>query len=197
MPRHPLSLSARDGTFDFCSRCPAHANCCSRVKPGGEVETPILFPDDIKAIEEDTGKKAGQFSEGRQGNAALWMRSGEAGCYFYQSGSCAIYEVRPIDCRLFPMDLWEKRDGRVMLIAYTRLCPVQFDPKQYLRHAEYLLRRLGHNVKSYARAAAPGMEHEPYIVLGEVKVDGKTITVEETSGNNGNKYKRRMWSSTA
>ncbi len=48
----------------------------------------------------------------------------------FANGQCEIYEDRPIDGRLFPVDIREERDGTLVWIVYTRLCPAGLEVLQ-------------------------------------------------------------------
>ena len=87
------------------------------------------------------------------------------GCAFFANGQCEIYEDRPIDCRLFPVDIREERDGTLVWIVYTRLCPAGFDRTGLLEHAERLLPALQGHAREYARVDTRGMDAEPFDVL--------------------------------
>ena len=91
------------------------------------------------------------------------MRS-TVGCAFFANGQCEIYEDRPIDCRLFPVDIREERDGTLVWIVYTRLCPAGFDRTGFLEHAERLLPALQGHAREYARMDTRGMDAEPFDV---------------------------------
>ena len=82
-----------------------------------------------------------------------------------QTGNVKIYEDRPIDCRLFPVDIREERDGTLVWIVYTRLCPAGFDRTGLLEHAERLLPALQGHAREYARVDTRGMDAEPFDVL--------------------------------
>ena len=158
------------GTYKFCEECPTSGNCCSRVRPNGEVDSPVLFPKDLEKIEEYTGENINSFSLVRNelGDSLRFLKTGTNGCYFHQEGKCGIYQVRPLDCRLFPLDVIKTPDGRIALIAYTRLCPVGFDPKEHIEQAKKLLPELGENIYAYAGMDLPGMDKEPYIELEDL-----------------------------
>ena len=70
------------------------------------------------------------------------MRAGKGGCHFYTEGRCAIYHVRPLDCRLFPLDIIEVGEHKFVWIAYTRFCPVKFDAFELLEQAKHLIPQL-------------------------------------------------------
>jgi len=160
------------GTYSFCKDCPTNGHCCSRVKHNGKIESPVIFQNDIEEIVRYTGKHPDSFSLRRDDSyeGLRSMRTDEAGCYFYNNGECSIYTVRPVDCRLFPLDIKMEEDGRIVWIAYTRLCPVGFDPRNYLEEAKTLLPELGKNVYQYAKMELPGMDKEPYVELEELNL---------------------------
>lgn len=158
------------GEYGFCEKCPASGNCCSRARPNGEVDSPVLLPKDLKQIEEYTGEIANSFSLVRNelSDSLRFLKTGTKGCCFHEDGKCGIYQVRPLDCRLFPLDVIETPDGRIALIAYTRLCPVGFDPKDHLEQAKKLLPELGENIYDFAGMDLVGMDKEPYIELEDL-----------------------------
>lgn len=157
--------SATVGTLDSCASCPASDNCCSRVKHGGAVEAPVLLESEARRIAQRTGEAVGAFSRDL-GDGAFRQILSRHGCAFFSQGRCDIYEDRPIDCRLFPVDIIEQDDGTLIWIAYTRLCPEGFDRTGLLDHAERLLPALAGRTREYARVEARGMDAEPYEVLG-------------------------------
>ena len=115
-----------------------------------------------------------------RGSGARLMRTGKGGCHFYREGKCAIYRVRPLDCRLFPLDIIEVEEHKFVWIAYTRFCPVEFDPFELLEQAKHLIPQLGDNIVSYARAETPGLDKEPYIEVCDVH-----IPIESRVGGEG------------
>ena len=162
----------RDGTYSFCAKCPSNGNCCSRVRPGGRIDPPLLFDKDVRQIKRFVEQSAHSFSTpaSNHGRGARQMRAGRGGCHFYTEGRCAIYHVRPLDCRLFPLDIIEKLEHKFVWIAYTRFCPIKFDALELLEQAKRLIPQLGDNIVSYARAETPGLDKEPYIELCDVHI---------------------------
>ena len=157
--------SATDGTLAFCASCPASNNCCSRVRHGGAVEAPVLLGEETHRIAKRTGQKVTAFSRDL-GDGIFRQVLSETGCAFFANGRCGIYEDRPIDCRLFPVDIFEQDDGRLVWIVYTRLCPMGIDRAGLLDHAERLLPALEGRARGYARVEARGMDAEPYEMIG-------------------------------
>ena len=162
-----------NGTFTFCISCPVNSNCCSRVKISGEIDSPILFPKDVEDVQQLTGLKVDCFSEPISPNngKVRVMRTNSNGCYFYHfpEGKCEIYPVRPIDCRLFPFDIKEKSDGSLVWIAYTQLCPIEFDPYAYLNHVKAMVPQLRYNIQTYARTETPELDKQARVELSDVE----------------------------
>jgi len=165
-----LNIS-EEGTYSFCSMCSSEGNCCSRVKPKGQIDAPVLFRNEVNNIEKSTEIDRNDFSlaNSKSHKNVRLMRTNEDGCYFYRNGKCDIYHLRPIDCRLFPLDFYQESDGRIILIAYTNLCPVDYNPYDYIKQAKELIYSLGSDLFTYAKLEAPGMDLQPYIILCELE----------------------------
>ncbi len=59
---------------------------------------------------------------------------------------CAIYPVRPLDCRLYPLSLMRDEEGRALILGLDLKCPYVHDQTHASRLAEYAQqvgRRLG------------------------------------------------------
>lgn len=106
-----------------CSTC-THNMCCSRAEEGGAISPAFLAEGDIHAIECVTGLGREEFSFERidavSGRKFRLLRFSDAGgCVFFNSPrGCKIYQNRPFDCRLFPLDV-HYRSGEYSLILYN------------------------------------------------------------------------------
>jgi Fe-S-cluster containining protein len=161
-------LVKNNSTYSICNDCPSEGNCCSRAKPNGRVDSPFLSSGDIDRI----GLDLNQYSEIRTygDESVRVIKTSDNGCYFYKDGKCSIYSERPIDCRLFPLDIIENSQGGLTWIAYTNLCHREFDPREYLKGAKLLLPEFGEDIYMYAKIKLPGMDKEPYVELEEVEL---------------------------
>jgi Fe-S-cluster containining protein len=135
----------------ICKSCKL-PNCC-------EIEPPFLTEHDIAPIENATGMPLSEFAEARvgpSGKTFMQMKTKNEKCIFYseQTRRCSIYENRPIDCRLFPLDV-DFRDGKFVWIIY-KSCPVkdpinQTEAEEALKIAEAeLLPQLLSQIDTYA-----------------------------------------------
>jgi len=154
------------GTYDFCATCPAHLNCCSRVQSGGAIDTPVAMTDEISKLADFTGLDRQSFSNQPDiaGSEVSKLKTGASGsgCIFFDGYQCTVYEVRPFDCRLFPLDVIVDEDGQLCWIAYTTLCPIDVDLRRYLDHAESLLAPMLPHILEYANYRPIGMARQPF-----------------------------------
>lgn len=146
------------GTFDFCSSCPTKSNCCTRIRDFGAIEPPFLFASEIARISKvASGGMTSIQTRSLETGEQIWMlRSNNPGCVFHVNGRCSIYNMRPVDCRLFPFDIRERADGKLVWVVYTKLCPKAFDYSKYFEAAKILLSKLVPNVDEVRRFARHG-----------------------------------------
>jgi Fe-S-cluster containining protein len=168
------------GTFAICTSCPAARNCCSRVHTPNGVDPPIAFAREIDAIAQATNNKPDNFSVLDDIGSFRWLKSTSSGCFFFRSGRCAIYSLRPLDCRLFPLDIGHSPDGRLVWIAYKSVCPSGFDPLPLLASARAFLRISLNELLDYATAKKPLLDQHDCIELCEVTQDELRIITGKT-----------------
>lgn len=122
------------GTFDLCHNCvKKSATCCSNPC----VDSPMLLPNEAREIAKARNIEIEEFAKTvdfakMNGDKALkslyqMKRQGNSNsCYFYRDAKCIIYDIRPIDCRIFPYDIKLESDGNYYLVYYvTNDCEVK------------------------------------------------------------------------
>lgn len=134
------------GTFNLCSGCvKKDATCCCDTN----VDSPMLLPNEVNLIakekkldknkfckEIDFSKKYNDFSL----KTLYQMRRGKdkKSCYFYQNNECTIYNIRPIDCRIFPYDIKLEKDGNYYLVYYkTDMCQIKNEKLKDIKMVSY------------------------------------------------------------
>ena len=133
-----LAAEIRDMGFS-CQGC---GECCR-----GEDNSVLVFPQEIRAIEEATGLSWAEVAEPPQEgewdtegyfHTLEWRlaKVGEA-CRFYQGKECAIYSVRPILCRTYPFYL----DRGKLMASECRGLGKKIDVQEAERLAEMLIAR--------------------------------------------------------
>lgn len=154
----------------ICAECRG-PNCC-------EMDPPFLTERDVQAIVNFTGLNVDQFSEVQdihQRPIHRMRQSSTRHCYFYdqESHRCRIYESRPVDCRLFPLDI-ARIQNRDTWILYTT-CPLdtplakQTALEMAASAEQTLLPHLRDHLASYAECTSWRFDQGHWIELQEVK----------------------------
>lgn len=158
------------GTYSFCSKCTHAMNCCARVTPDGEIDSPVIMSHEVRAIEKYSGIAHRKFIEsGKDHKESRFhhLKYDSSGCFFFKNGKCKIYDVRPIDCRLFPFDIIQ-RGGFLELIEYKSVCPIASRDADNIEKARTLLPHLGEGIYEYATIATPLLMRSEYHVIGRI-----------------------------
>jgi len=72
-------------------------------------------------------------------------------CIFYEDNKCTIYQIRPLDCRIFPFD-FIKKDNKIYLILYTN--PIKnchIDSNKFIIENLTTIRKLTERMKELGR----------------------------------------------
>ncbi len=114
------------GTFDLCHKCiHAKVNCCSNPC----IDSPMILPKEAEEIAKVSNKTISDFAEPidfatMHNDYALKKlyqmkrQKDNNSCVFYKDCKCSIYDIRPIDCRIFPYDIKLEKDGNYYLVYY-------------------------------------------------------------------------------
>lgn len=121
------------GTFNLCSNCVGKdVNCCCSQN----VDAPMLLPREVDEISKAKNIKKEEFvskisfadmygDENLKDLYQLKKQDNSLACYFYRNNKCTIYDIRPIDCRIFPYDIKLEKDGNYYLVFYkTKECQI-------------------------------------------------------------------------
>ena len=164
-----LQREGSNGKIEACKQCSGFV-CCGILKEGGVIEPPYLTKHDIKQIEYYTGLQKGQFAFEKKNpvteNTIFVMQIIESnGCVFFNrdDGKCQIYSFRPMDCRLFPLDI-EVKDFNYYwaLFKYDKCRTTGVDLKSLLKYKEKALIILDEELHEYATYPVPGMKKIGY-----------------------------------
>ena len=161
--------------FEFCNDCLAVNNCCSKVKKDGRIEPPFLTNQDVQNISNYINEPIENFCENRSpGNDnMIFLKSNEhEKCIFLDDNmKCKIYGVRPLDCRLFPLDV-TKIENDYYWIIYTKFCfSNKINIPDLLEFANGVLPQLAPYLDDYATIDLPGMDKEEYTILDKIDID--------------------------
>lgn len=122
------------GTFNLCHNCVnAQATCCSNPA----VDSPMILPKEAQEIAKITNLDINDFAtpvdfssmyndNSLKSLYQMKRQSNSNACHFYKDCHCSIYDIRPIDCRIFPYDIKLEKDGNYYLVYYlTNNCEVK------------------------------------------------------------------------
>ena len=112
------------GTFNLCHKCVnAKATCCSNPS----VDSPMLIPNEAKEISKVTNKEIEEFAENidfasihndktLKNLYQMKRQDNSSACHFYKNCKCSIYDIRPIDCRIFPYDIKLEKENSKLIV---------------------------------------------------------------------------------
>lgn len=142
------------GTFNLCHNCVnAKATCCSNPF----VDSPMILPKEVTEISKAVNLDVNEFAEkidfaamhNDKSLKSLYQmkrQNNSNSCYFYKDCKCSIYDIRPIDCRIFPYDIKLESDGNYYLVYYqTDNCEIKnidFDNLKAISYNTRLFLRL-------------------------------------------------------
>ena len=101
---------------EICPRCRS-CICCEKIEP------PFFTQYDIDHIEQKTALCEKDFvvrKKHKDGEIKLLKRKSSGECLFFDTDKkkCKIYDFRPLDCQLFPLDIYEEK-GKYFWICYN------------------------------------------------------------------------------
>lgn len=165
--------------LDACVDC-SGSKCCGAISYGGLIEPPFLTTFDIIQIEKGLGLNPDAFSDLRlnpnTGNKVRFLKTNpNGGCGYLDSGRCIIHSFRPVDCRLFPMDI-RKLDGENKWVLYHfQHCELSESDLSLLKsQMPPALTILGNEVDDYASVPVPGMINLRYMIISSLQKDAVT-----------------------
>lgn len=145
------------GTFNLCSNCVGkEATCCCDPM----VDSPMILPNEIEVISQKMGIRKEEFSN--KVDLAKINRNDSLkdlyqmkrikennACYFYRNNQCTIYDIRPIDYRIFPYDIKLEKDGNYYLVYYRS------DKCQIMNEDIKNIKMLSYNTRLFLRLLLP------------------------------------------
>ena len=145
------------GTFNLCSNCVGNsATCCSNLK----VDSPMILPTEAENISKklhiDIERFANKVEFSKMYNDyslkdlyQMKRQENSNACHFYINNKCTIYDIRPIDCRIFPYDIKLEKDGNYYLVYY------KFDGCQIMDEDIKNIKMVSYNTRLFLRLLLP------------------------------------------
>lgn len=171
--------------FHFCKNCAVAEKCCTNPKPNGELGPPYLTEDDVKRIERFLQKPRNSFSDESVDQESSYLSRSiktrpEGGCIFYRDRKCQIYEARPLDCRLFPLDIC-RIGNEYFWVVYHTFCGKTLDFKSLLQYGEEALQRHKPDLAGLASRLDELSPSLPYTMLAKVDWQNPTKVASVSS----------------
>lgn len=134
------------GTFNLCSNCVGkNATCCCNPN----VDSPMILPNEVEVISKSMKLNKEQFSNKVEFSKMyndyalkdlyqMKRQNNSNDCYFYKDNECKIYNIRPIDCRIFPYDIKLEKDGNYYLVYYkSDMCAIKEENNLSIKMVSY------------------------------------------------------------
>lgn len=155
-------------TCELCIR-----KCCY-------TEPIFLTQYDINRIKQKTGLSENEFVERKKGyeKPIKLMRLNKDGeCIFFDKNkegkNCLIYNIRPVDCQLFPLDV-DLRNEKYFLIFYNHCDLKDNFPKKMLKEIQLakskIIPLLKPEIKEYAKLPMKLFDQKKWITVEELNI---------------------------
>ncbi len=173
--RYSFPDTSNGGAIAGCKDC-SGTTCCGIVKENGIIEPPYLTEYDLQNIIYFTGLDLHQFAVQKINPVTdhiihMMRTENNSGCIFFDriNGKCQIHSFRPMDCRLFPLDI-EFANGKYYwaLYRYGGCRLREGDLGSLLSYSTVALQILGDELHDYATIPVPGMNTVGYEIQAEV-----------------------------
>lgn len=166
----------RTPCLEGCKEC-SGLDCCGINSQGTFIGPAYLTRYDIRMIEKFTGISRDTFCQTRinpaTGNTVFFLKIVNNRCIFLDhcGGLCQIHAIRPIDCRLFPLDI-HKINQKFFWVMYNyEFCNLtKMDKIQLLTFKDQALRFLREEIEDYATCDTSGLNKLAMEIICEISV---------------------------
>jgi Fe-S-cluster containining protein len=137
-------MNVNSDIFSFCTHCKAAYKCCEQLGESSDLNAPIIMNDELQNIKESLGELFLTCIEDAEDKKVTTIRTRTSGsCVFRENGQCNIYDHRPFDCMIFPLDIF-RIDNQFYWIIYETFCEQEIDHEGVLAYGESLLSKRGY-----------------------------------------------------
>jgi Fe-S-cluster containining protein len=150
----------KEGTFQKCTKCKEKLNCCQLFD---KLNSPSLSEEEVNIIKE----KYTDFLDNTCNNTYT-IKTINNTCIFYKNNKCEIYDIRPLDCRLYPFDIIEK-ENKYYLILYKLTCNNKSDYINDIKDIDIIIEKIKPWIKEFTNPTNfTKMKNQEYIVIKEI-----------------------------
>lgn len=128
--------------FDFCNHCKVRNKCCEQLGSSANLSAPVVTKSDLERLQKHIGSSLHSYIENKIDNTGkkviVLKTQGSGNCVFYKNKQCMIYDARPFDCMIFPLDIF--RIGYSFYwVIFDTFCEQEIDCDELLAHGESIL----------------------------------------------------------
>lgn len=152
----------KEGTFSSCSNCKCVINCCQMFD---KINAPTLNAEEIGIIR----KNFLNFYDVHDTNL-FTLKIKNTDCIFFKNGKCCIYDIRPLDCRLYPFDIIKQND-KYYLILYKLSCFQEKDLLKNLDEIDLLVEKVKPWIQTFTNEICfTKMQKMKYSIIKEIEI---------------------------
>jgi len=149
--------------FKKCTNCKQNINCCQSFD---KINPPSLCENEVKAI----SNKYDNFFD-KISDDLYTIKIVNNNCVFYKNNKCEIYDIRPLDCRLYPFDII-KKDNKFYLILYKLVCNNINDYINELKNVNLIIEKIKPWIDIFTNPVNfTKMTDKEYVIVKEIKLN--------------------------
>lgn len=151
-----------DGTFKNCTNCKKSINCCQEFN---KLNAPSISIEEKELI----NKYYSNFYDELEKNI-FTLKTKNNTCIFFKNNNCSIYNIRPLDCRLYPYDIIEKEE-KYFLILYKLNCINENIFLNNMNEINSLIEKIKPWIKDFTnKSNFSKMINQEYVILREILI---------------------------
>ncbi len=151
-----------EGTFKKCTNCKKNINCCQSFD---KINPPTLCEYEVNEI----GNKYTDFVD-EICDDLYSIKIVNNTCIFYKNNKCEIYNIRPLDCKLYPFDILRK-ENKFYLILYRLNCNNINDYINDMKDIDLIIEKIKPWIEKFTNPLNfTKMKDKEYILIKEIEV---------------------------
>jgi len=153
-------MKSSEGTFQRCTNCKEKINCCQSFD---QINPPTVSEDESKILSE-------QYLScmDKRGEKLYSIKTVNNTCVFYKNNMCEIYDIRPLDCRLYPFDII-KENNKYYLIMYKLNCNHQEDFINDMKNVDVIIEKIKPWIDIFTdQVNFTKMKNKEYVIIKEI-----------------------------
>ena len=152
----------REGTFQKCTNCKENINCCQSFD---KINAPTLCENEVKVISKRYSDVVEKICDD-----LYTIKIVNNKCVFYKNNKCQIYDIRHLDCKLYPFDII-KIENKYYLILYKLNCNNINDFINDLEDINSIVEKIKPWIANFTNPVNfTKMKNKEYTIIKEIKM---------------------------